>query len=111
MELIVKNLTKKFDNNIILDNINFKLTAGHIYGFVGRNGSGKSVLMSLIAQLDEPTCGQISVPKSGVGLVFQDADAQLFMTTVEEASNMDVIHALKGEYHAERSKSPPEPAA
>ena len=34
-----------------------------------------------------------------------------YMTTVEEASNMDVIHALKGEYHAERSKSPPEPAA
>ena len=59
MELIVKNLTKKFDNNIILDNINFKLTAGHIYGFVGRNGSGKSVLMKIICNFYTPTEGEI----------------------------------------------------
>ena len=45
------NLSKEIKNNIILDNINFKLEKGKIYGLVGPNGSGKSTLLKTILGL------------------------------------------------------------
>ena len=44
MDVVIKNLTKKLDNNIVLNDINLNLESGQIIGFVGRNGSGKSTL-------------------------------------------------------------------
>lgn len=43
MKLEVKNISKKFNGNLVLDNINMELYSNNIYGFSGRNGSGKSV--------------------------------------------------------------------
>ena len=57
----VKNVRKKFDSNIILDNVNIKFEQGKIYGFIGRNGSGKSVLFKIICGLYKPTSGCIVV--------------------------------------------------
>ena len=59
MEIVIKDLSKKFDNNLVLDNINMKLTSGNIYGFAGRNGTGKSVLMKIICAFYTPTSGTI----------------------------------------------------
>ena len=70
-----------------------EVCAGEFVVVCGRNGSGKSVLMSLIARLDEPTSGQIFAPKSGVGLVFQDADSQILGETPAE----DVSFGLKNQ--------------
>ena len=41
----IKNLSKSLGGRVILDNINMKLDYGKIYGLVGRNGSGKTMLM------------------------------------------------------------------
>lgn len=59
MKIEIKNLTKKFKNNIVLDDINLNLESGKIYAFVGRNGSGKSVLLKLISGYYKPTSGYI----------------------------------------------------
>lgn len=59
MKLEIKNLSKKFENNLVLDNVNLELTEGKIYGFVGRNGSGKSVLLKIICGFYTPTSGEI----------------------------------------------------
>ncbi len=91
--LQMKNVSRKFSNVVALKGISLEVFRGEFIVVCGRNGSGKSVLMSLIAQLDEPTCGQISVPKSGVGLVFQDADAQILGETPVE----DVSFGLKNQ--------------
>lgn len=91
--LQIKNVSRKFSNVVALKDISLEVFRGEFIVVCGRNGSGKSVLMSLIAQLDEPTCGQISVPKSGVGLVFQDADAQILGETPVE----DVSFGLKNQ--------------
>ena len=91
--LQIKNVSRKFSNVVALKGISLEVFRGEFIVVCGRNGSGKSVLMSLIAQLDEPTCGQISVPKSGVGLVFQDADAQILGETPVE----DVFFGLKNQ--------------
>ena len=59
MKIEVKNVTKKFKNNTVLDNINLTFESGNIYGLVGRNGSGKSVLLKMICAFYEPTYGEI----------------------------------------------------
>lgn len=59
MMIELKNVTKKFDCNDVVKNVNLKFETGNIYGFYGRNGSGKSVLMKLIAGLYVPTEGEV----------------------------------------------------
>lgn len=59
MNLEIKKLNKKFEENIILNDINLHLTGGTIYGFVGRNGSGKSVLLKIICGFYSSTSGNI----------------------------------------------------
>lgn len=57
----INNLTKKIDSNIILQNINLSLEEGLIYGIVGRNGSGKTMLFKSICGLIIPSEGEIYV--------------------------------------------------
>ena len=59
MELVLKDVTKKFGENVILKNVNLKFESGKIYGFIGRNGSGKSVLLKLICGFYTVTSGEI----------------------------------------------------
>lgn len=58
-ELIVKNLEKQIKGNVILNNINLDLHGGITYGFVGRNGSGKTMLFRTLSGLIHPTKGEI----------------------------------------------------
>lgn len=51
MELIVNNLNKTIRKKVILSDVNLSLKSGHIYGFVGRNGSGKTMLFRALAGL------------------------------------------------------------
>jgi len=57
----IKNLTKEISGNIILNDISCTLELGKIYGIVGKNGSGKSMLIKAIAGLLLPTKGSIKV--------------------------------------------------
>lgn len=59
MKLEVENLSKKFGDNLVLDNVNLTFEGGKIYGFIGRNGSGKSVFLKLICGFYTPTAGKI----------------------------------------------------
>ena len=57
----VKNITKKYGNNLALDNISFKIEEGEIIGLLGPNGAGKSTTMNIITGFIEPTEGQVFV--------------------------------------------------
>lgn len=59
MKLELKNVSKKFGDNIIIKNVNLELESGKIYGFIGRNGSGKSVLLKIICGFYAPTEGNV----------------------------------------------------
>lgn len=61
MKIEINNLSKSLDNNIILDNINMSLESGNIYGFIGRNGSGKTMLLKVICGFVKPTSGTILI--------------------------------------------------
>lgn len=59
MKIEIKNVTKKFKDIIVLESVNMVLEEGKIYGFVGHNGSGKSVLLKIICAFYEPTSGEV----------------------------------------------------
>lgn len=48
----LKNITKKFNNNIVLDNLNYKFSETGLYVINGDNGSGKTTLSYIIGLLD-----------------------------------------------------------
>lgn len=69
MKLIeCKNLTKKFDNKTVLENINISIEPGKIVGLLGRNGQGKTTLLKLINDLLIPTSGEVLVSNKPVGI-------------------------------------------
>ena len=59
MKIEIKNVNKKFKNNLVLDKVNLTFTTGHIYGLKGRNGSGKSVFLKILAGLYTPSEGEV----------------------------------------------------
>ncbi len=59
--LETRNLTKKYRNQVALDNASITLKKNHIYGFIGENGAGKSTFMKLIAGLTFPTSGDMTL--------------------------------------------------
>lgn len=58
-EVVLKtnNLTKQYNKNVVLDNVNITIKKGDIYGLIGRNGTGKTTLMKIITTLASPTSG------------------------------------------------------
>ena len=57
MKLRVDNISKNIGNRKILDSVNLELENGKIYGFVGRNGSGKTMLFRALSGLMGPCSG------------------------------------------------------
>ena len=57
----VRNLTKKYGDNLAVDGISFTIEKGKIYGFLGPNGAGKSTTMNIIAGCLAATSGTVKV--------------------------------------------------
>jgi len=86
----IKDLCKKIKKKTIFKNINLTMEAGGIYGFVGSNGSGKTMFFRAIAGLIKPTEGQILIDdkesnmfksyKGNIGLVIENIGLYPHMT-------------------------------
>ena len=61
-----KNITLSYGKRIILDNINFKINQGQIFGMLGPNGVGKSTIFNLITGLISPDSGHIKINQEDV---------------------------------------------
>ena len=57
----VKNLTKRYGQNLALDRVSFKIEEGTIVGFLGPNGAGKSTTMNIITGYLSATSGEVTV--------------------------------------------------
>ncbi len=57
--LIIKKLSKKFDDHYVVKNVSLEIEKGKIVGIIGRNGSGKTVFLKMIIGLYIPTSGDI----------------------------------------------------
>lgn len=63
----IENLSKEFKNEMVLQDISLSMTEGKIYGLIGHNGSGKTVLMKCICGLLQPTNGTVTVNGKVIG--------------------------------------------
>ena len=61
-----ENVSLAYGNRLILDNINFKINEGQIFGMLGPNGVGKSTIFNLITGLINPQNGKIKIQGSNV---------------------------------------------
>lgn len=64
----VENVTKYFKQEKVLDDVNMNLETGHIYGIVGKNGAGKTVLFKIIAGFIKPSSGKVTVAGKIIGV-------------------------------------------
>lgn len=79
MSVVIKNVTKKFNDVTVLDSINLSVEKGEIIGLLGTSGCGKSTLLRAIAGLDQHYQGAISINGNqdkqihdGVQFIFQE---------------------------------------
>ncbi len=69
-------LTKGFGDNLLIDDLSFKLPAGGIVGIIGPNGAGKTTLFRMITGQDKPDSGTIKIGESvHLGYVDQSRDS------------------------------------
>lgn len=76
-----KDVTKLYNNKVILNNINLEIYEGEILGLVGVSGSGKTTLLSTLIGFVEPDKGEIEVKKGAdFSSIYEDIDdvRQLF---------------------------------
>lgn len=57
----VRNLTKRYKHSTALDNVNFSLSKDVIYGLLGRNGAGKTTIMSILTAQNFSTSGDVKI--------------------------------------------------
>lgn len=78
--VVVKDVCKEYRKNdnvlTVLHNMNLELEAGDYVSLMGPSGSGKSTLLNLIAGLDKPTSGSVSVCGQDLGKTSQSALAK-----------------------------------
>ncbi|MGX4593259.1 ABC transporter ATP-binding protein [Leuconostoc sp. JNUCC 76] len=59
--IITKNISKKYNSQDVVNNLNITVPKGSIYGFIGKNGAGKSTTQKMICGLIQPTSGAIEI--------------------------------------------------
>lgn len=64
----VKNVSMNFKESQVLNDINVDFEKGKIHGIIGRNGSGKTVLIKIICGLIKPTNGEVIVDGAKIGV-------------------------------------------
>lgn len=90
--LKVKNLSKSFGTLPVIQNVNFEILPGEVVGLTGSTGSGKSVLVMLLAGLYEPNSGEITFKNKILGWPFsaQSAGIGVIHQRPTLADNFDV---------------------
>lgn len=98
----INGLTKKFGKKMIFENVSMCFEEGHIYGFVGENGVGKSVFFKTISGLIAPTSGEIICNGKIVGkeidyienLGYMDGEVN-FINHLKGFENLKMLASIK----------------
>ena len=113
MDIInTRNLTKKFNKLVAVDNISFSVKKGEIFGFLGPNGAGKTTTIKMLTTLLNPTNGSAEIAvydikkqrdqvRQNIGVVFQEPALDTELTGRE---NLD-FHARMYGLNSDKRKN------
>ena len=105
MSIEVRNLVKKFDDKVVIDDISFKVDDGEILAIVGFSGSGKSTVLKLICGLIPYDNGEVLTSEGDIAMVFQYSALFFFFFFYDNISF--ALHArrdLRSQYKEEEIK-------
>lgn len=111
----IKNVTKRFNDKLVLDNVSYEVEKGEIFGFIGPNGAGKSTLINIMTSLLEPDSGTVKIcgydilkesikAKECIGYVPQDISLLEELTAYDNLEFFGAFYGLKGKQLKERIK-------
>ena len=110
--IVIDKLTKSFKGKTVLEDVNMRLQEGGIYGVVGDNGSGKTVLLKLICGFMKPDSGTVTVNDKVIG---KDADfpentgiiieAPGFLPNYRGMKNLEYLASIRGKIGKEQIES------
>jgi ATP-binding cassette ChvD family protein len=98
-----EHLSKGFGDNLLIDDLTFKLPPGGIVGIIGPNGAGKTTLFRMITRQEQPDSGDISIGESvHIGYVDQSRDSLDGKATVwqEISGGLDQLQLGKREVNS-----------
>lgn len=111
--ILVKNLTKKFDDFVAVDDVSFHVKQGEIFAFLGPNGAGKSTTIKMLTTLLTPTSGSMTLEghdpvrdsdkvRRSFGIVFQDPSLDDELTAYENMEFHGVLYDVPDKLRRER---------
>ncbi len=113
--IVVKNLTKKFNGLIAVEDISFEVKKGEIFGFLGPNGAGKSTTINMLSTILMPSSGEAFINnfrisserdnvRRSIGLVFQDPSLDDQLTAEENLRFHGRLYGISNDDFQKRKK-------
>lgn len=101
-----ENLTKKYKDKTVVNNINMKVEKGKIYGLLGKNGAGKTTTMRMLLNMATKTSGKImlfgNIPDNStyrkIGSIIETPG---FYENLTAEENLKIISKIRGNYSKE----------
>ncbi len=112
-EIEAKVLTKQFNGNIAVDNVDLSVDQGEVFGLLGPNGAGKTTLISMLCTILKPSSGTAKVNgfdinrqagqvRKSIGIVFQDQSLDDRLTGKENLEMHARLYGLKSDVAKKR---------
>lgn len=109
MLLEIKNLVKRYDEFLAVDNVSFSINEGEILGLLGPNGAGKTTIINCIIGLNKIDSGSIKVfgrdlktneldIKKHIGIITQNISLYYDLNAYDNVMYFGGIYGLRGKY-------------
>jgi ABC-2 type transport system ATP-binding protein len=109
----LKNLTKKFDKLVAVDNVSLDIHEGEVFGLLGQNGAGKTTIIHMLATLIKPTSGTAQINgydivknssqvRKNIGIVFQAPSSDDMLTGFENLKIHSYLYGVPSELRIKR---------
>ena len=111
--IVIKNLTKKFDKIVAVDNVSLDIHEGEVFGLLGQNGAGKTTIIHMLATLLKPTSGTAQINgydiiknsskvRKNIGIVFQAPSSDDMLTGFENLKIHSYLYGVPSELRINR---------
>ena len=103
--ITIKNLSKRYENLTVVDNLNLTIDENEVFGLLGPNGAGKTTTIHILATLLKPTSGtaivngydikrEASKVRFSIGIVFQAPSSDDMLTGYENLKLHSLLYAV-----------------